>query len=159
MPFGEHHPLPPTPSRFMAHLATDSLRTSRSILERALKTPSSTIWLGHVCITTTRFEQALDFYAGTLGLSIRTVERHPLHFDRLRAVMVDAEGRDVLELVEAGEAAPTRSVHQLGFRLPRRSWQVLRARLDAQEVPYRQEDGQLVLHDCDGVLLRIEALH
>jgi|SRR5690606_35194892 len=143
----------------MTHLAADTLRTSRSILERALKHPSSTIWLGHVCLATPRFEEALGFYAGTLGLSMRTVERHPLHFDRLRAVMIDAEGRDVLELVEAAEGEATRSVRQLGFRLPRRAWQLLRARLDAQEVPYEEDDGHLVLHDCDGVMLRVEALH
>lgn len=140
---------------------TNAPTTSRDILDRALKKPSSTIWLGHVCVTTTRFEEALAFYVGTLGLSMRTVERHPLHFDRLRAVMIDAEGRDVLELVEAArdEPDPATSVHQLGFRLPRRSWQVLRARLAAQEVPYDEVDGHLVLRDCDGVVLKVEALH
>ena len=146
----------------MGRLATDNSPTSsRSILERALKTPSSTIWLGHVCVTTTRFEEALGFYAGTLGLSMRTVERHPVHFDRLRAVMIDAEGRDVLELVEADgdEAEPTANVHQLGFRLPRRSWHVLRARLDARKHPYEEADDLLILHDCDGIELRVEALH
>ena len=144
----------------MGYVANDAPTSSRSILERALKTPSSTIWLGHVCVTTTRFEEALGFYAGTLGLSMRTVERHPVHFDRLRAVMIDAEGRDVLELVEAGEAqTATASVHQLGFRLPRRAWHVLRARLEAQGHAYDEIDGLLVLQDCDGVELRVEALH
>lgn len=144
----------------MGYVANDAPTSSRSILERALKNPSSTIWLGHVCVTTTRFEEALGFYAGTLGLSMRTVERHPVHFDRLRAVLIDAEGRDVLELVESGEAqTSTASVHQLGFRLPRRSWHVLRARLEAQGHAYEEIDGHLVLRDCDGVELRVEALH
>ncbi len=143
----------------MGHFATDTPTTSRSILERALKNPSSTIWLGHVCVTTTRFEEALGFYAGTLGLSMRTVERHPVHFDRLRAVMIDAEGRDVLELVEAADGVEhAASVHQLGFRLPRRSWHVLRSRLDTQGYPYKEIDGHLLLNDCDGVELRVESL-
>lgn len=144
----------------MGFAITDAPTSSRSILERAIKNPSSTIWLGHVCLTTPRFEEALGFYAGTLGLSMRTVERHPVHFDRLRAVMIDAEGRDVLELVEAGdEAEPAASVSQLGFRLPRRSWHVLRARLDTQNVTYEERKGLLVFHDCDGIELRVEALH
>lgn len=144
----------------MGFATTDAPTTSRSILERAIKNPSSTIWLGHVCLTTPRFEEALGFYAGTLGLSMRTVERHPVHFDRLRAVMIDAEGRDVLELVEADAGAePDASVSQLGFRLPRRSWHVLRARLDAQKVTYKETKGLLVFSDCDGIELRVEALH
>ena len=144
----------------MGHVINDAPTSSRSILERAIKKPSSTIWLGHVCVTTPRFEDALGFYAGTLGLSMRTVERHPVHFDRLRAVMIDAEGRDVLELVEAdGESEQATSVSQLGFRLPRRSWHVLRARLDAQNVSYAESHGVLAFQDCDGIELRVEALH
>ena len=143
----------------MGHVATDTPTSSRSILERALKNPSSTIWLGHICVTTSRFEEALGFYTGTLGLSMRTVERHPVHFDRLRAVMIDAEGRDVLELVEARDASErAASVSRLGFRLPRRSWHVLRARLDTQNYAYQEIDGHLVFQDCDGIELRVESL-
>jgi catechol 2,3-dioxygenase-like lactoylglutathione lyase family enzyme len=139
-----------------------SLPSSRDLAERAIKRPSSVIWLGHVCVTTTRFEEALGFYSGTLGLSLRTVERHPLHFDRLRAVLIDAEGRDVMELVEASEEAKPETddpvVNQLGFRLPRRSWQALRARLETSNVPYEQTHGALALRDPDGIRLRIEPL-
>ena len=146
----------------MAHLATEpSPATPQRVLERALKNPSSTIWLGHVCVTTGRFEEALGFYSGLLGLSLRTVERHPLHFDRLRAVLIDAEGQDVIELVEAPEVSgtvPQSGVNRLGFRLPRRSWQALRSRLDAHDVPYDLADGSLSLDDPNGIRLRVEPL-
>lgn len=146
----------------MAHLATEtSPDTPRRILERALKNPSSTIWLGHVCVTTARFEEALGFYSGLLGLSLRTVERHPLHFDRLRAVLIDAEGQDVIELVEhppTSGIVPQPGLNQLGFRLPRRSWLALRSRLDAHDVPYDLTADALSLDDPDGIRLRVEPL-
>ncbi len=147
----------------MAHFAAErSPSTPHRVLERALRNPSSTIWLGHVCVTTTRFEEALGFYSGMLGLSLRTVERHPLYFDRLRAVLIDAEGQDVIEIVEAHDAMKPETndpvVNRIGFRLPLRSWQALRSRLDAHDVPYEQADGSLSLSDPDGILLRIEPL-
>lgn len=147
----------------MAHFAGESSPSSpHRLVERALKRPSSVIWLGHVCVTTTRFEEALGFYSGTLGLSLRTVERHPLHFDRLRAVLIDAEGRDVIELVEASDGAKPETddpvVNQLGFRLPRRSWQALRARLETADVPYEHANGALALRDPDGIRLCVEPL-
>jgi catechol 2,3-dioxygenase-like lactoylglutathione lyase family enzyme len=147
----------------MGYFAGESSSSStRCLAERALKKPSSVIWLGHVCLTTTRFEDALGFYSCTLGLSLRTVERHPLHFDRLRAVLIDAEGRDAVELVEAhAETTQEREnpvVNQLCFRLPRRSWQALRARLETSDVPYEKANGVLSLRDPDGVRLRVEPL-
>jgi catechol-2,3-dioxygenase len=147
----------------MGHFAGDSPLTSpRDLAERALRKPSSVIWLGGVCVTTTRFEEALGFYSGTLGLSLRTVGHHPRHPDRLRAVLIDAEGRDVMELVEAPrEAEPSSErpiVDGLGFRLPRRSWQALRARLETADVPYEQAHGALSLRDPDGIGLRVEPL-
>jgi catechol 2,3-dioxygenase-like lactoylglutathione lyase family enzyme len=147
----------------MGHFASNSTpSTSRTLAERALKRPSSVIWLGHVCVTTTRFEDALGFYAGTLGLSMRTVERHPIYFDRLRAVLTDAEGQDVVEIVEASEGAKSETddpvVNQIGFRLPHRTWRALRSRLQSTGVPYEQTAGVLALHDPDGIRLRIEPI-
>jgi hypothetical protein len=90
------------------------------------------------------------------------VERHPLYFDRLRAVLTDAEGQDVVEIVEA--AAGTKSetdapvVNQIGFRLPRRMWRVLRSRLQSTGVPYEQVGDAIALRDPDGIRLRVEPL-
>ncbi|MEM1042347.1 MAG: hypothetical protein AAGI91_06910 [Bacteroidota bacterium] len=142
----------------MGHVpATSSLTSPERILERAIRNPSSTVWLGPVRVITPRFEEALDFYSGTLGLSLRTVERHPLHIDRLRAVLIDAEGRDMIELVETpGDAARTsESVSQLSFRLPKRSWHALRARLNTQAVGYTERHDTLILHDPDGLRLKV----
>ena len=129
--------------------------------ERALRTPSSTVWLGHVCVATPRFEEALAFYVGTVGLAVRTIETHPLYPSQLRALLVDAEGRDVLELLEAegaAEEAPAMNVSQLSFRLPRRVWFLLRVRLNVQEIDYTQHGDCLYVRDADGILLRIESM-
>ena len=144
----------------MGSFATDTRppTSPRRIVERALKKPSSTIWLGPVSIPTSRFEDALAFYVGSLGLTLRTVEPHPRFPDRLRAVLLDAEGQDALELFETPSDTATPAYHQLGFRLPLRSWQVLRARLDAQDVPYEILGDVLHLEDRDGIALRVEPL-
>ncbi len=133
--------------------------THEYLAERALRRPSSTIWLNHVCVTTTQFDEALNFYVATLGLSLRTVELDPTQPSRLRAVLVDAEDRDVLELIEGDPSvvAPT-NVSQLGFSLPRRSWQLLRARLDTQEHPYRVSGDSLLFEDTEGIVLRVQPL-
>lgn len=154
-------PLPCTLPSIMAFLPSLSRRkTSHEYLaERALRRPSSTIWLNHVCVSTTQFEKALGFYVSTLGLSLRTVELDPTQPSRMHAILVDAEDRDVLELVEAdgGTQTPT-NVSQLGFCLPRRSWQLLRARLDTHEHPYRVSGDSLVFQDTDGIVLRVQPL-
>lgn len=147
----------------MGHLAGETPPTSpRGLAERALKRPSSVIWLGHVSVSTTRFEEALGFYSGTLGLALRTVERHPLYFDRLRAVLTDAEGQDVVEIVEAHERAKSETddpvVSQIGFRLPHRMWRALRSRLQSTGIPYEQASGAISLRDPDGIRLRVEPL-
>ena len=145
----------------MAFLPSASRRivTHEYLAERALRRPSSTIWLNHVCVSTTQFDEALNFYVATLGLSLRTVELDPTEPSRLHAVLVDAEDRDVLELVESDPAVETpTNVSQLGFALPRRSWQLLRARLDTQEHPYRLTGGSLLFEDTDGIVLRVQPL-
>lgn len=145
----------------MAFLSSLSRRkiSHEYLAERALRRPSSTIWLNHVCVSTTQFEKALDFYVSTLGLSLRTVKLDPTDPSRLHAILVDAEDRDVLELVEADASieAPT-NVSQLGFSLPRRSWQLLRARLDTHEHPYRVSGDSLLFEDTDGIVLRVQPL-
>lgn len=141
----------------MGHVPASSLTSPQSVLDRAIKKPSSTVWLGSIRVVTPRFEDALSFYSGTLGLSLRTVERHPLHFDRLRAVLIDAEGHDMIELVETPGASgqADSSVNQLSFRLPKRSWHALRARLNTQDVGYTERHDTLILHDPDGLRLKV----
>jgi len=110
-------------------------------------------------VSTSQFEKALDFYVSTLGLSLRTVELDPTQPSRLHAILVDAEDRDVLELVEADASKPaSTNVSQLGFSLPLRSWQLLRARLDTHEHPYRVSGDSLLFEDTDGIVLRVQPL-
>lgn len=152
----------------MPHVPQPARRpTPLDLAERALRRPSSTIWLHRVRVASRRFDDALAFYAGTLGLTLQTVGLDPARPTRLRALLVDAEGRDVLELVEADrepaaepgdEPAGPAAVSQLAFCLPRRSWLLLRARLDAQSYPYRHTGEALTLQDADGLVLRVEPL-
>jgi catechol 2,3-dioxygenase-like lactoylglutathione lyase family enzyme len=134
--------------------------TSQQLAERVLRRPSSALWLNHVSVVTRRFDDALAFYVSTLGLTLRAVELDPACPTRLRAVLVDAEDRDVLELVQAaddGDAAAA-NVGRLAFSLPRRAWLLLRARLDAQGYPYRLTGDCLLIEDADGILLRVTPL-
>ncbi len=124
--------------------------------ERTLRKPSSAVWLRSVCVWTTRFDEALHFYASTLGLTLGDVGVHPLT-TQTRAKLLDAEGNEVLELAEAEDAA-RRGVHELAFGMPRRTLTLLRSRLDLQGVSYTDTGGALFFRDVDGTLLRIEAL-
>ena len=124
--------------------------------ERALRKPSSTVWLQSVCVRTTRFDEALDFYVRILGLTLDGVGVHPLT-SAARAKMLDAEGNQIFELVEAtGDAV--RGVHELAFGMPRRTWHLLRARLSMHHVNYTEAADSLWLEDVDGTTLRIQAL-
>ncbi len=139
-----------------------SLSRQPSVLElaeRAIRRPSSTIWLHRVRVATQRFDDALQFYVGTLGLTLRTVELDPARPTQLRALLTDAEARDVLELVELDvDGANHTRVSELSFCLPKRSWQALRARLETQGYPYAVTAGALAFSDADGLPLRVEAL-
>ena len=75
-----------------------------------------------------------------------------------RAKMLDAEGNQVFELVEA-EGDAMRGVHELAFGMPKRTWHLLRARLAMQGVDYTEAGQSLWLEDVDGTTLRIEALN
>ena len=133
--------------------------TSQQLAERVLRRPSSAIWLSHVSVSTRRFDDALTFYVSTLGLALRTVELDPVCPTRLRAVLVDAEDRDVLELVQRTDAETLGvNVSRLSFSLPRRSWLLLRARLDAQGYPYRLAGDRLHVEDADGIALCVTPL-
>lgn len=124
--------------------------------ERALRKPSSTIWLRSVCVRTTKFDEALQFYDQTLGLTLGRLDAHPLT-GQARAQMLDAEGNTVFQLVESDD--PTaRGVHELAFGMPRRTVLLLRSRLDLQNIPYTDAGSAVYLQDVDGTTLCIEAL-
>ena len=128
----------------------------RHVAERALRKPSSAVWLQSVRVRTRRFDEALAFYGSLLGLSLGAVRVHPVSA-ALSAHMTDAEGHSVLELVESdADAAP--GGHELAFGMPRRTWHLLRARLDTQKWPYEAAGDCLYLEDADGTTLRIESL-
>ncbi|OZC03130.1 hypothetical protein [Rubricoccus marinus] len=133
-------------------LADSPLRAA----ERTLRKPSTAVWLQSVRVRTNRFDESLAFYGSLLGLSLRTVRVHPVSSE-LSAQMTDAEGNDVLELVET-EAEQASGGHELAFGMPRRTWHLLRARLDTQKWPYETAGDCLYLSDADGTSLRIESL-
>ena len=137
-------------------LSTVALDSAYRQAERALRRPSSAVWLRSVCVRTTRFDQALDFYVTALGLTLGGLGVHPLTAQP-RAQLLDAEGHQVFELVES-EDDHARGVHELAFGMPRRVVALLRARLDLQGVAYQEAGAGLYLRDVDGTLLRIEAL-
>ncbi len=117
--------------------------------------------LDHAAIMTTDLERALAFYTEVLGLSLRVVEDDPIRQGRRRAMLRDADERDVLEIIEMSELAhptiPGRGgLHHLGFRLPERPWHALRARLDAAGYPYQEINACLFLRDADGLVLELE---
>ena len=123
--------------------------------ERALRKPSSAVWLRSVGVRTARFSDALDFYVSVLGLTLGSLEAHPLT-GAPRARLLDAEGQAILDLIEAeGGASP---IHELALGMPRRTWTLLRARLNLSDVPATVAGNQLYLQDVDGNGLRIDAL-
>jgi catechol 2,3-dioxygenase-like lactoylglutathione lyase family enzyme len=129
------------------------------LAERAIRRPSSTIWLHRVRVVTRHFDDSLSFYVGTLGLTLRAVDLDPARPAHVRAILIDAEGRDVIELVEADDAGVADPrLGELTFCLPWRSWQALRARLETQGHNYQASDRALTFSDADGLPLRVEAL-
>ncbi|MEM8557862.1 MAG: VOC family protein [Bacteroidota bacterium] len=127
--------------------------------ERAYRKPSTTVWLGSIALCTDRFEEALAFYVGTLGLHLRAIAPHTQDSTFMQAFLVDADGQDVLELIEVPPMPlGARSVTQLGFRLPMRTWHLLRVRLLSQDYPYTEVGDALFLEDPDGVMVKMEAM-
>lgn len=124
--------------------------------ERALRKPSSAVWLRSVGVRTARFSEALDFYVSVVGLTLGSLEAHPLT-GQPRARLLDAEGHPILDLIEAEDDAPS-PIHELALGMPRRTWTLLRARLNLSDVPATAAGNQLYFRDVDGNGLRIDAL-
>ena len=124
--------------------------------ERALRKPSSAVWLRSVGVRTARFSEALDFYVSVVGLTLGDLEAHPLT-GRPRARLLDAEGHPILDLIEADGDAES-PIHELALGMPRRTWTLLRARLNLGDVEATTIGSQLYLRDVDGNGLRIDAL-
>mgnify|MGYP006270128287 FL=1 len=126
--------------------------------------PPSTVTpvrLDHASVMTTDLDAAVAFYVDLLGLSLRVIEDDPVRDGRQRAMLTDAAGHDIVELIEMPEMAhpsvPGRGgVHHLGFRLSAREWHSLRSRLDAAEHTYQEVKGRLFVRDADGLVLEIE---
>ena len=103
----------------------------------------------------------MQVYLDVLGLGLERVEDDPLRPGHQRALLVDAHGAEVLEIIEMTElshkAIPGRGgLHHLGFRLPRRAWRDLRSRLDARCYDYQEIADRLFVRDADGLILEIE---
>jgi glyoxylase I family protein len=122
---------------------------------------SAPLHLTHAAVMTTDLDRALHFYVYILGLSVRVREMDPIRKGRRRAMLVDIEGRDVVELIEMTDMAhpsiPGRGgIHHVGFCLPQRDWLALRARMDAASYPYDEIEGRLFVRDADQLVLEIE---
>ncbi|MEO1477037.1 MAG: VOC family protein [Bacteroidota bacterium] len=127
--------------------------------ERAFRKPSTTVWLGSIALCTDCFDEAIAFYVGTLGFHLRSMAPHTADSTFMQAFLVDADGQDVLELIEVPPMPlGARSVTQLGFRLPQRTWQLLRVRLLAQEYPFTEVGDAVFLEDPNGVMLKMESM-
>ena len=122
---------------------------------------TSPIRLTHAALVTTTLDASIQFYVTILGLALRIREEDPLRPGRMRAMLMDSDGHDVIELIEFPEmphsSVPGRgALHHVGFSLPKRNWQALRSRLDAQGYPYQEIENRLFIRDADSVVLEIE---
>ncbi len=123
--------------------------------ERTFRRPSSAVWLRAVALRTPRFDAALAFYVTTLGLTLGGLDVHPVSA-RTSARLLDAEGRDVFELID--DETATGGLHELAFEMPRRTVVLLRARLAAAGVATTEAGTGLAFTDPDGGRLRVEAM-
>ncbi len=137
-------------------LSTSLLDSPLRQAERALRRPSSTLWLRGVCLRTASFEESLDFYVRTLGLTLGRVGAHPITGSP-RAWMLDAEGVEILELLEVDNEDET-GVHELAFGMPRRTVILLRSRLDLQDIPYTAAGRSVYFKDPAGTTIRVDSL-
>ena len=142
----------PRPMPFSPTLLDSPLRQA----ERALRRPSSAVWLRAVRVRTPRFEESLAFYVTALGLTLGAVDVHPVRAEA-SARLLDAEGRTVLEIVDDPNAA-AESQHEVSFAMPRRTLTLLRARLAGLGVACDESGGALSFRDPDGGRLRVEAM-
>jgi glyoxylase I family protein len=110
---------------------------------------------------TTDMETSVAFYRDILGLIVGIIEDDPIRKGRQRALLEDAAGNAVVEIVEMTEMShpsiPGRGgIHHIGFSLPRRDWHALRSRMDACRYRYEEVAGRLFVRDADGLVLEIE---
>lgn len=129
--------------------------------DEAVPEDAPVVSLDHAAVMTTDLDAAIAFYVDLLELRLRVVEDDPIREGRRRAMLTDAQHRDVVELIEMPEMAhpsvPGRGgIHHLGFRLPERAWHALRTRMDAASYPYQEVKGRLFIRDADGLVLEIE---
>lgn len=136
-------------------LSTTPLDSAFRQAERTLRKPSSAVWLRSVSVGTTHFDDALTFYVQTLGLTLGSVDVHPVTA-RTQAHLLDAEGHQVLDLIESDREV--RGPEQIAFGVPRRVFALLRSRLEVQGIDYCDAGSALYLDDLDGTRLRLEAL-
>lgn len=123
--------------------------------ERTLRRPSSAVWLRAVRLHTARFDEALAFYVTALGLTLGSVDVHPVTA-ATSACLLDAEGAAVFELHDDPDA--TAGTHEFAFAMPRRTVTLLRARLTSAGIPATECGPALTFSDPDGNRLRVEAM-
>ena len=122
---------------------------------------SGAIQLTHAAIVTLNLDRSIAFYTDILGLSLRVREEDPLRKGRQRAMLIDAAGTDIIEVIEFPEmphaSIPGRgAIHHIGFRLPERNWHTLRSHMDTVGYPYKEVEGRLFVRDADSIVLEIE---
>lgn len=122
---------------------------------------SANVRLDHASVMTTDLDEAVAFYVNLIGLSLQAVEDDPVRDGRKRALLTDAQGQDVIELIEMEEmehpSVPGRGgIHHLGFSLSPREWHSLRSRLDAADHAYEEMKGRMFVRDADGLVLEVE---
>lgn len=122
---------------------------------------SSALRLTHAAVMSTQLDRAVSFYCDVIGLTLRAIEADPIRRGRRRALLMDGQRREVLEIIEMAELAhpsiPGRGgIHHIGFHLPRTEWHALRSRMDARGYGYEEIEGRLFVRDTDGLVLEIE---
>lgn len=122
---------------------------------------SARLKLTHAAVMSTQLDRAIEFYCDVIGLSLGRVEADPIRKGRRRALLIDGDGSEMLEIIEMAELAhpsiPGRGgIHHIGFQLPQSEWHRLRARMDAKSYPYEEIGGRIFVRDFDGLVLEIE---
>ena len=130
-------------------------------LENAPPVEAGSIQLTHAAIMTTQLEASISFYRDILGLALRIEEEDPIRKGRQRAMLTDAHGNDIIELIEMPEwnhpHIPGKgSIHHVGFSLSIDQWQALRSRLDQLQYPYQEVGHRLFIRDADSLVIEVE---
>lgn len=125
-------------------------------------TGAGEIRLTHAALMTQNLKEAITFYTDVLGLQLKIEEQDPIRKGHRRAMLLDSSKREVIELIEypglQHASVPGHgAINHIGFQLPARNWQSLRARLDTLGYPYQEIEGRLFLRDADEVVLEVES--